>query len=72
MLSRDNKEPLKETLTLYHTTDKKAMDAFKSEAADAYRAIQNTPEKKAEREAEKQKKLEAIAKLEENAYYNKK
>lgn len=61
---------LSETLTIYHTTDASTMQNYRNEVEAELLAALNTPEKIAERESEKQKKIDEISALENNVYFN--
>lgn len=61
---------LTEELTIYHTLDATTMQNYQNEVEAMLLAEVNTPEKIAEREAEKQKKITEIQALTDHAYYN--
>ena len=61
---------LKETITIYHTTDKEKMEEYKKSVNEELLAELNSAEKIAEREAAKQEKIAKIQALEDNLYYN--
>lgn len=63
---------LTETLTIYHTLDKSAMEQFQKGVEAELLTKLNTPEKIAEREKQKQEKISKISSLEDSYYYNEK
>ncbi len=69
-LSQKDGSTLSETLTIYHTTDSATMKNYQNEVEASLVAEMNTPEKIAEREAQKQQKITEINALEDNVYYN--
>lgn len=71
-LRQENWTTLRETLTIYHTTDPQEMEKYKYEVEMQYLEKMNSPEKIAEREKVKAEKIAKIEALKDNAYYNEK
>lgn len=71
-LKQQNWNSLRETLTIYYTTDKDEMDKYRHEVELQYIDLMNSEEKIAEREKIKAEKVAKIEALKDNAYYNEK
>ncbi len=69
-LTQKDGSVLKETLTIYHTTDKEKMEEYKKSVDEELLTELNSAEKIAERETAKQEKIAKIQALEDNLYYN--
>lgn len=61
---------LTETLTIYHTTDKDVMNTYQRSVEQELLQSLNSPEKIAEREAEKNEKIAKIQALSDTLYYS--
>lgn len=71
-LKQQNGTSLRESLTIYYTTDKDQMEIFRNEVENQYLALMNSPEKISEREKSKSEKIAKIEALKDNTYYNEK